>query len=634
MRRDELRWGAASGRDALTIARRVNGRLRLTMLGHHVRFFSAFTVLAALAVLMLTGALHLYEIANTLAAATLLYNPTARSAFALVGWFPAKFYGAKFDNATDDTTSNQGAVDACATAGGGTVAMPRGTSLTTISMQDVSGVVLQGSGRNSTILRGPNTTNPVVVNIFSNAFSGSVKRCSVRDLQITYHGSSTNTTGLRIWNALWFDVKDCLILANGTALSIQGSGNGNVTDVEAYLQQTAGNAAVDIGDGGGTLTSPGPVHFSGGQYSALGNGHPALKIGAVSATKGSFSMVFDACTFNSNGAGMTAVVTVDGTYTSVTFNGCHSESCYNTTANTGVDFLIGATAKAGSVTFINPIHWGHGDGTRYQQYAIKVVACKNLSCTGGFWSKLTATNGYSGGIFRFEAGYPAAGDVISIRANSKDTVTAPLYSDGNSTPLLSTSWTGSFEYPRLQIANVQVIGERKRLLAQRTAAIDETLADRRSASAATPLGVSGRLTLLGQVLLPAEVPVTNIVVLSGSTAMVTPSNQWTTLIKVSDLSIIAKSADDTTNAWATQVEKAFAITGGPITQTSDVLAYIGLVIVAATMPTVVGVTDVPSLAALAPAVGGLSTSGLTNPASLTSVNAPTVTGSRGYAYIS
>lgn len=67
-------------------------------------------------------------------------------------WFSVKDYGAKGDDATNDTASVQAAIDACATAGGGVVFFPYGTyrcSALTINAQ--SNVQLVGSGEASVI---------------------------------------------------------------------------------------------------------------------------------------------------------------------------------------------------------------------------------------------------------------------------------------------------------------------------------------------------------------------------------------------------------------------------------------------------------------------------------------------------
>lgn len=67
-------------------------------------------------------------------------------------WFSVKDYGAKGDNATDDTAAIQAAINACATAGGGVVFFPYGTyrsQALTISGQN--NVQLVGSGDGSVV---------------------------------------------------------------------------------------------------------------------------------------------------------------------------------------------------------------------------------------------------------------------------------------------------------------------------------------------------------------------------------------------------------------------------------------------------------------------------------------------------
>jgi hypothetical protein len=64
-----------------------------------------------------------------LGAMAVLWNPTARTVFAILGWFPASLYGARGDGATEDTSALQTCMNA-AVAAGGTVLLAAGIYLT------------------------------------------------------------------------------------------------------------------------------------------------------------------------------------------------------------------------------------------------------------------------------------------------------------------------------------------------------------------------------------------------------------------------------------------------------------------------------------------------------------------------
>lgn len=142
--------------------------------------------------------------------------------------------------------------------------------------------------------------------------------------------------------------------------------------------------------------------------------------------------------------------------------------------------------------------------------------------------------------------------------------------------------------------------------------------------------VSGTLRLTAPVILKAGQAYTTMTFDSATTAAGTPTNQWAALVRVSDLSVRAKSADKTTEAWAASTAKSFDLAGGSgaYTPAADELTYPALLVAATTVPTMLGwsVTNAP-VSNRAPAMGGNSTTGLTNPASLGATAAAITTGS-------
>ena len=152
-----------------------------------------------------------------------------------------------------------------------------------------------------------------------------------------------------------------------------------------------------------------------------------------------------------------------------------------------------------------------------------------------------------------------------------------------------------------------------------------------SAGAAT----SGTLRLY-RIYLPAGLSITNISFWSGATALATGTNQWFGLFD-SSRAVLAKTADDTSTAWGTKTKKTLAITGGPYVTTTTGWYYVGILIAAATVPTIQAFADAQSDDArdAAPITGGNSTTGLTTPASCTGTQtAITVLAQLAYAELS
>lgn len=165
-------------------------------------------------------------------------------------------------------------------------------------------------------------------------------------------------------------------------------------------------------------------------------------------------------------------------------------------------------------------------------------------------------------------------------------------------------------------------------------AIDSTLDRGRANSSGIAIGVTGRLTLIGAVMIPAGRTVTNITVVSGSTAVVNPTNQWFTLVdSAAGNAILAKTIDNTTTAWGTVTARTLALSA-TYTPTTDKLALIGVGITAGTMPTLSGWTGLSiDVGGFSPVISGLAVTGLTDPASFTAVGAITGAATIGYAWI-
>lgn len=145
--------------------------------------------------------------------------------------------------------------------------------------------------------------------------------------------------------------------------------------------------------------------------------------------------------------------------------------------------------------------------------------------------------------------------------------------------------------------------------------------------------VSGRLTLAGGIVLPANRTISQISFLSAGTAAVTPTNQWFCLVDQS-LNVLAKTADATTAAWGADALRSFSISGG-YTPVVDIPVYLGIVVVAGTVPTLrqVGITSLAT--GKVPILAATADTGLTNPASLgATTGALTALPNLAFAYVS
>ncbi|MGW4300437.1 right-handed parallel beta-helix repeat-containing protein [Streptomyces sp. NPDC004646] len=148
----------------------------------------------------------------------------------------------------------------------------------------------------------------------------------------------------------------------------------------------------------------------------------------------------------------------------------------------------------------------------------------------------------------------------------------------------------------------------------------ETTSRLRAGTSNTP--TSGTLYLV-PIWLPKGAVISNLGFMSGSTAAVTPTNWWFSLHD-SSKKMLARTADQTTAAWAANTAKTLPIaqtTAGAATSyttTYTGLHYIGVMIKATTVPSLVSegaVADV--LASVAPGFGGTD-AGMSTP--------PTVSG--------
>jgi hypothetical protein len=142
------------------------------------------------------------------------------------------------------------------------------------------------------------------------------------------------------------------------------------------------------------------------------------------------------------------------------------------------------------------------------------------------------------------------------------------------------------------------------------------------------------LRLAGGTVLPGGRAVTSVSVRSGTTALSAGTNQWFCLIDQS-LNVLAKTVDDTSVAWAANAAKTLNLSS-VYTPANTIAAYVGVVVVATTPPSLLRTGGGANGNTLdqTPKMGGTSTAGLTNPASLGATAGAISGGDPFYAYVS
>lgn len=141
---------------------------------------------------------------------------------------------------------------------------------------------------------------------------------------------------------------------------------------------------------------------------------------------------------------------------------------------------------------------------------------------------------------------------------------------------------------------------------------------------------TGRLTLV-PIALPETTVVTNIAFVSGATPAGTPTHWWFAIYD-DKLNLIAQTTDQTSTAWAANIEKIVALSAAQTLPAGTY--YLGVMVTATTVPTLRGATGIDTtLNALTPVGSGTSTSSLTNTAPNPAA-AITTTTTLPYCYVS
>ncbi|MGW1587330.1 right-handed parallel beta-helix repeat-containing protein [Streptomyces sp. NPDC002386] len=268
----------------------------------------------------------------------------------------------------------------------------------------------------------------------------------------------------------------------------------------------------------------------------------------------------------------------------------------------------GATNSTDALVIGNTILSPASYGIRFSTNAARCMAIANKvrkgsgSATGGFSLAASATDCT---LLHNDL----AGNGWSASAALSVSTAAPLTGPGGMQALPGTNLVDGdlTALPALEAA-------------LKPAGVYETTSRLRCGTASAP--VSGVLYLV-PIWLPKGAVVSNLTFVSGGTAAGTPTNWWFSLHD-SSRKALARTADQTTAAWAANTAKTLPIaqtTAGNATSyttTYTGLHYLGVMVKATTQPNLVGEGSLPdAVASMAPGYGGANT-GMSTP--------PTVSG--------
>lgn len=148
-----------------------------------------------------------------------------------------------------------------------------------------------------------------------------------------------------------------------------------------------------------------------------------------------------------------------------------------------------------------------------------------------------------------------------------------------------------------------------------TAAIAETIERANASLVNLAAALTTQVLTVVRVTLKKGDVISSATFYSGGTAMATGTNQWAVLLN-SSRTVLAVSADDTSTAWAANTAKTFTF-GAAYTVPADGDYYVGVMVKATTVPSLIGVSDgYADINALSPVLCATSSTGQTTPPAL------------------
>lgn len=256
--------------------------------------------------------------------------------------FDVKAYGATGNGSTDDTTDIQAAINACNTAGGGTVWFPEGTykistnplklySGTTPSIVGYQNITLAGAGSSGTggsVIQQTTTGVDVIKGLNDVANGAQALNITVKDLCLDFGGTATNSgNGIYLaQQAAGGPSFQGFTFENVSATDMQGSGKYGF-NFESIIVSTLTNCVADSCANGFYLNGQ-----AGGAYDSVGTSVTLTNCYANMATNGVIgyncqdntyiSFVSCACDIGANTTGQGYKV---GGSSSISFYACGCE---------------------------------------------------------------------------------------------------------------------------------------------------------------------------------------------------------------------------------------------------------------------------------------------------------------------
>lgn len=146
--------------------------------------------------------------------------------------------------------------------------------------------------------------------------------------------------------------------------------------------------------------------------------------------------------------------------------------------------------------------------------------------------------------------------------------------------------------------------------------------------------VSGRLTLVGGITIPAGQTITAITAFAGGTALATGTNQWFALLSTAASPVVLqRTASDGATAWALGTPKTLALQATYVSD-YDTPVWVGIMVAATTVPTLAGsVAEVAGLVTRSPFPVASSTTGMTTPPAVAAAQTAPTALSIGRPYV-
>lgn len=506
-------------------------------------------------------------------------------------------YGAKNDGSTDDAAAIQAALTAANAQGGGSVWIP-GTGvpfLVGTGLTIGANCSLYGDGMSS-VLRAKNSANITILSLLSNTNA----YVAVRDLYID--GNKTNQSSGK---GIYFD--------NSGAAT-----DSHITISNVLVANTKNDGVTLIN----TVRGMGAAMSNVYSYFCDGNGF------LIQGSDGTFNNCV------SEKAGL-AGWQIGGTAAATHLTNCTGADAGQITPGSGHGFvfLSGRISAAGCFAQDNSAHgfWIRNNDTLLSGCMADSNSFANSSFQGsGFYVETSTLRTNLTGCHSLDRQGGSATQKYGYYLNgtSENVTMTACTGSGNISGLVHNASSGVNNWAGITTQDVARTVEQTQ---KATSVLAQNMNRVNAFSDLTGL-TSTDLRLCGFVTLQGGVTYTSITFISGATAGATLANQWFALYDTSG-NPLCFTADDTSTAWATATAKTLAISfnsagSSAVTYTPsvDTKAWVGVMIAASTVPSLIGALLQPGMAPVLPLLGCNAIASLSTVASAVSAGQISVGG--------